>query len=104
MFSDPMYAAIIGAIIGFVARLVDNRMSDTKGTVLGYLKSMAFCAGLLSLWTFISSKRGGGSNADYSADGGYSGARSDFYPARPRMASFQPRPRPSQPFASQGYN
>jgi hypothetical protein len=62
MFSDPMYAAIIGAVIGFVARLVDNRMSDTKGTVLGYLKSMAFCAGLLSLWTFISSKRstGGG--------------------------------------------
>lgn len=104
MFSDPMYAAIIGAIIGFVARLVDNRMSDTKGTVLGYLKSMAFCAGLLSLWTFISSKRSStGDSGGYNADGGYS-ARSDFYPARPRMASFQPRPRPSQPFASQGYN
>jgi hypothetical protein len=96
MFSDPMYAAIIGAVIGFVARLVDNRMSDTKGTVLGYLKSMAFCAGLLSLWTFISSKRSTGGGNDF--DGGYG------YSARPRMSSFQPRPRPSQPFASQGYN
>lgn len=97
MLSDPMYAAVIGAIIGFVARLVDNRMSDTKGTVLGYLKSMAFCAGLLSLWTFISSKRGG------STDYGTGGGDSYYSSARPRMSSFQPRPRPSQPFASQGY-
>lgn len=97
MIMDPLYAAIIGAVIGLVAKMIDHRMSDTKGTLMGYLKSMAFCAGLLALWTFVSRPRGG-SGGDF---GG-----SDFAPpSGPSGGGYrgmEPR-RMTQPFARQGY-
>ena len=53
MIRDPMYAAIIAAIITFFAKWADNRMTQTKGTILGYLKSMAYSASLVGLWVYV---------------------------------------------------
>lgn len=101
MLTQPMYAAIFGAIIGIIAKMIDNRMSDVKGTFMGYLKSAAFGAFMIGLWTFILGKLDSSGARAGSLD------RGSYYPAaaaapRPRMGSFQPRPRP--PFVSQGYN
>ena len=121
ILSSPLYTAAIGAVIGIVAKIIDNRMSDKKGRFVDYLKSAAFCAGLIALWTFITSKTlGGGSSSDsyrapapqMRASGSYGynapsgGMDRPAAPAGgmggPIGGGGMPR-RMAQPFASQGY-
>ena len=84
--SQPMYAGGIAAVLTIAAKYMDNRMSDTKGTFLGYVKAALFSAALVAFWVWLLSKVGGsdrqssnlsgGSGSEYagrSLDGGYSG-------------------------------
>ena len=104
MLSDPLYAAIIGAVIGLVAKIIDNRMSDTKGTFMGYLKSMSFCAGLLALWTFVSRPRGVSSDTyPIGGGGGSSGWRAGSVESRGGWRTGGMEPRRAQPFIRQGF-
>ena len=52
LLSEPKYAACIAAVIALTAKWLDNKLSGTKGTLLGYLKAMVFSAGLVGVWVY----------------------------------------------------
>lgn len=53
MIRDPTYAAAIAAGIAILAKWLDNRISDKKGTLLSYLKFALYSAGLVGAWTYL---------------------------------------------------
>ncbi len=104
IISEPKYAAIIGAVIGILVKYIENKFSkqdeETKGSgFLGYLKSAAYTAGLLALFSYLM-----GNNNNISSKGDYRPMSSPYrrrydgggmrsVAAAPNPSSFA-RPRP----------
>ena len=53
MVRDPMYAAGIAAVVGLVAKWLDNRIANRKGTLVDYLKFSLYSAALVGAWVYI---------------------------------------------------
>lgn len=51
--SVPKYAAGLAAVITILVKMIDNKLSNTKSTVLSYLKSALFSAGLVGFWVYM---------------------------------------------------
>lgn len=81
--SDPKYAAGLAAAITIVVKMIDNKMSNTKSSVVSYLKSAVFSAGLVGFWVYMINSPSGGSAGSSS---------------RPPMSSFQQRGAPPSRF------
>jgi len=53
ILSEPKYAAGIAAVLAILAKWLDHRVSNTKGTLGGYIKSALFSAGLVGFWVYM---------------------------------------------------
>jgi hypothetical protein len=53
ILSEPKYAAGIAAALTIFAKWMDHRVSNTKGTLGGYIKSALFSAGLVGFWVYM---------------------------------------------------
>jgi hypothetical protein len=53
IMSEPKYAAGIAAAIAILAKWMDHRISNTKGTIGGYIKTALFSAGLVGFWVYM---------------------------------------------------
>ena len=53
MLQDPMYAAAIAAAITLIAKWLDNRITARKGSLVSYMKSALFSAGLVGAWVYV---------------------------------------------------
>ena len=58
IISEPKYAAGIAAVIGIIAKYIDNRLTSNKDKpkssgLLGYLKSAVYSAALVGFFVFL---------------------------------------------------
>jgi hypothetical protein len=53
MLRDPMYAAGIAAVVGLLAKWLDNKISDRKGRFVDYLKMSLYSAALVGGWVWL---------------------------------------------------
>jgi hypothetical protein len=64
LLSNPIYAAIIVAIVTFLVSYINNRLFGYDESVFSYIKSMLYCSGIVYLVVYIvTNPRGMGSTS-----------------------------------------